>query len=97
MIKEFLEKNPLPELDEKRQISDEQKIAAYSESPFCAECKRKFKDYKEPEYHHIKRYADGGETELDNILVICKECHDVIHGKKNIVDIEENDIPESDE
>ena len=97
LIKEFLEKNPLPELDDKRQLTDQEKITANSLNPFCAKCNRKFKDYKEPEYHHINRYIDGGETEQNNILVVCKECHDKIHGIIKIPDIEEKDLPGDDE
>ncbi|MEI6143603.1 MAG: HNH endonuclease [Mariniphaga sp.] len=76
---EFLKKNNLPKLDGKRQITDEEKISAYSKKPFCTGCMRKFKDYKEAEYHHVERYSDGGATELNNIIVLCPKCHDKIH------------------
>ena len=29
--------------------------------------------------HHILRRKYGGATEEDNLLIICKECHDIVH------------------
>ncbi len=80
-MKEYLiNELELKKLDENRQISEENKIAIYGKANGCCEkCGKKFKDYKEPEYHHIELYSDGGETTMDNIMVLCKECHDDIH------------------
>ena len=80
-MKEFMIKElKLKELDDNRQISEEDKITAYSKAECCCEkCGKKFKDYKEPEYHHIELYSEGGKTTLDNIMVLCKDCHDDIH------------------
>lgn len=96
LIKEFENKYPLKTTDERRQISDEEKIECFSKQHVCQECGREFKDYKEPEYHHKIRYADGGQSEINNILVLCSKCHDEIHGKKefkpsNEVEIEEDE------
>lgn len=87
-MKEFMiNELELKELDENRQISEEDKIAAYGKSNECCEkCGKKFKDYKEAEYHHIELYSEGGKTTLDNISVLCKNCHDEIH--RNKVDLE---------
>ncbi len=69
----------LKELDIKRQISDEEKNRGV-----CENCGKKFKDYKEAEYHHIELYSEGGETKIDNIMVLCPECHKEKHrGKPN--------------
>ncbi|MFH1591966.1 MAG: DUF262 domain-containing protein [Candidatus Woesearchaeota archaeon] len=84
LIREFLEKCKLEELDEKRQISDEEKIAAFEKNSKCELCGKSFKDYKEPEYHHKIRHVDGGKSELGNIMVLCEKCHDRIHGKEKI-------------
>jgi len=82
-------------LADKRQISREEKIAAYAAHPACQECGKKFKDYKEPEYHHTQRYADGGESDLSNIEVLCGECHKRVHGKGEInIPSEEEKIEE---
>lgn len=93
-MKEFLIKElKLRQLDENRQISEEDKIAIYGKVNGCCEkCSKKFKDYKEPEYHHIELYSEGGETTIDNIMVLCQDCHDDIHRTTADVAI----IPEED-
>lgn len=96
ILEEFHKKVKLEELDDKRQISDEEKIAIFSNNPNCTACGYKFKDHKEPEYHHIKRFADGGKTELNNIMVLCASCHDKAHGKEQIVMPSESDYTEED-
>lgn len=80
LIKEFLAKHQIAELDDKRQISDEDKIAIFATRKSCELCNCKFKDYKEAEYHHKERYADGGKTSIENIMILCTKCHDRIHG-----------------
>ncbi len=76
LIKEaFLNEIKLVEKDVKRQISNEEKIALFSQHPQCEMCGYVFKDYKEPEYHHIERHTDGGPSTPGNIMVLCKDCH----------------------
>lgn len=81
------------ELDIKRQISDEEKIAAFAKAGgVCENCGKKLKDYKEAEYHHIELYCEGGETKIDNIMVLCPECHREKHREKpNGRDIDERE------
>ncbi|RPG28568.1 MAG: DUF262 domain-containing protein [Muricauda sp. TMED12] len=84
LIEEFLKKYNVLELDDKRQINDEDKIAAFNSSNGKCEfkgCNYKFKDYKEAEYHHEKLYSQGGKSELGNITVLCSTCHSKVHGK----------------
>ena len=70
----------LIELDDSRQISDEEKIQSYARvNKKCERCGKSFKDYKEAEYHHIDYYCYGGPSEVDNIMVLCQQCHDDIH------------------
>lgn len=98
LINEFLKKNKLKELDLKRQISDEEKLNVFSKltDQLCEMCKNTiFKNYKDAEYHHIDRYADGGKTKKDNIMAICKECHKRIHGKVAIIVPNDNEFEES--
>lgn len=95
LINEFVKKYNILELDNRRQISDEEKMVAYSKHPNCERCNKDFASYNEPEYHHIIRYADGGTRELQNIQVLCKECHDIVHGKK--IEAVNNDLEEIDE
>lgn len=87
LIDEFLAKYNVSELDDRRQINDEEKISAFSQADGKCEypnCEIVFKDYKEAEYHHKEMYANGGKSELDNIMVLCTKCHDKIHGKERI-------------
>jgi len=97
LVSEFLKKNELIELDEKRQISDENKIAVFAKRSCCEMCKKEFKDYREAEYHHKERYADGGKSKAENIMVLCVVCHDRIHGNAPIVLPLEEEMTESDE
>ena len=42
---------------------------------------------KEPvlEMHHIKQRKDGGSNELDNLLLLCPNCHgEIHHGIRNL-------------
>lgn len=94
LIQEFLKKFNLAELDDRRQISNEEKIHAFSKHQACEKCQKQFKDYREPEYHHKEHYANGGKTEIDNIMVLCSKCHNQIHGKANIQLLTEEDIEE---
>jgi 5-methylcytosine-specific restriction endonuclease McrA len=94
IIKEFLKKFDIEEKDERRQITEEEKIACFAKNSSCKLCGLVFKDYKEPEYHHIKMHAQGGRTEIDNIMVLCEECHDKIHGNTAIEEPAEAEIEE---
>lgn len=76
---EFLKKHSLEELDPRRQISDEDKIAKFSQSPNCEKCGCAFKDHKEARYHHKIRHTDGGKSVLENIMILCDECHVGVH------------------
>ena len=91
LIRKFLETCSVDEKD-KRQINDEKKIACFTKHAECQTCGKKFKDYKEPEYHHKTMYAFGGKSEIDNIMVLCTECHDEIHGAEKIQPPTENEI-----
>ncbi|MEA3494425.1 MAG: DUF262 domain-containing protein [Bacteroidota bacterium] len=94
LIREFLSKYPLDELDDRRQISDEEKISIFSEKQNCELCSAEFKDYKEAEYHHKTRYADGGKSEIGNIMILCSKCHDEIHGQKIEISLPSEDEKE---
>ena len=99
LIKEFIDRYDIVELDEKRQITDEEKARLFEKHPYCERCNKKFDFYNEPEYHHIVRYIDGGASEESNIKILCKECHDIVHGKKieEIPDLDEQEELNEDE
>ena len=44
----------------------------------CGDCGRHIKQI-EHQYHHILRWKDGGETSIDNAVLICNECHKTAH------------------
>tara|TARA_R110001592_G_C13188743_1_gene752055 strand:+ start:9956 stop:11779 length:1824 start_codon:yes stop_codon:yes gene_type:complete len=84
LILEFKKKHKILELDDKRQISDEEKIITFGKAHGkCSslDCNVIFKDYKEAEYHHVDLYSHGGKSEIKNIQVLCTNCHDDIHRK----------------
>lgn len=83
LMQEFLKKYDLTELDDRRQISDGEKIAAFSKNSHCERCGKSFKDFREPEYHHKVRYADGGKTDIGSIMVLCSDCHKRVHGNED--------------
>ena len=33
--------------------------------------------------HHIRHWADGGPTDLDNLVALCGHCHRYIHSNGN--------------
>lgn len=51
LINEFVNKYHILELDNRRQISDEEKMVAFTKHPYCERCKKEFRNYTEPEYH----------------------------------------------
>jgi hypothetical protein len=81
LVNEFLAKHSLTELDDRRQIRDEDKLAVFATRKTCVLCNYAFKDYKDAEYHHKDRYIDGGKTSIDNILILCSTCHDAVHSQ----------------
>lgn len=92
IMKEILEKLDVKDKDENRQINEEEKISVFDkQGGECQECHKKFKDYGEPDYHHKEMYSLGGRTNIDNIIILCKDCHHKIHGseKVELTDIEE--------
>lgn len=98
LVNEFIKKYHILELDDKRQITDEEKARLFEKHPYCDRCEKKFNSYNEPEYHHIIRYADGGTRAEDNIQILCANCHDIIHGKKvEEIVILENELDEQEE
>ncbi len=87
LLKHCLEKIKPNALSDTRQITDEEKARIYGERGECCErCSTQFNDHREPEYHHIKRYVDGGESHIDNIEMLCRECHKKVHGKSDITE-----------
>ena len=80
---EFLRKTPLLKLDDRRQISDEEKIEVFNNQNGECQllgCTIKFKSYHDPEYHHVTMWSKGGETKKEQIKILCPDkCHDAVH------------------
>ena len=50
----------------------------------CQHCKGKSKD-KRLEVHHIIFRSDNGSDEPENLITLCKTCHDMVHDGKIII------------
>jgi hypothetical protein len=83
ILKRFLKKyNPVP-LDENRLFSNEQKIAIFRRDlEKCQICgKQLVYGCHDTQFHHKDKYIDGGSTEINRGLLVCKSCHlSKIHG-----------------
>ena len=67
----------------RRAFSDRQQKQAYErQKGKCARCHKPFA-LKEMEGHHKKAFADGGETTIENCIMLCKDCHIDYHAEHN--------------
>ena len=66
----------------KRAFSDKQQKQVYEkQNRRCAICKNLF-SLHEMEGHHKIPFVDGGETTIDNCVMLCKDCHDDYHAER---------------
>lgn len=83
ILKRFLDKYNPARLDENRLFTDDQKIAIFRrDHEECQVCGKKltFGD-SDTQFHHKDKYTGGGRTEIDNGLLVCRDCHlNRIHG-----------------
>lgn len=85
ILKEFLSKHEIKEKDENRQISDADKIVVFDRNDGkCQICNKEFRDHGEPDYHHKEMYSEGGKTNIDNIIILCRDCHHKVHGTDKV-------------
>ena len=84
MLKRFLTQYNPARLDEDRLFSHNQKLEIYHrDGEKCQVCGKHlvFGD-PETQYHHKDRFIEGGLTETDKGLLVCRDCHlNKIHGK----------------
>lgn len=67
--------------DVRRLFSTKQKVAARdNQKSKCANCKCSLLQ-QAWEAHHKIRWADGGMTDEENCVVLCKPCHDQVHNE----------------
>ncbi len=43
--------------------------------------------------HHVKHWADGGETKLDNLLLLCRRHHVAVHEEGYLIEIQPDGEP----
>ncbi len=83
LVKRFVEQYGPVELDEDRIFGYDQKLVIFRKyGGVCQVCgeKLEFGD-SHTHYHHIDPYIAGGETEVENGLLVCQDCHlNKIHG-----------------
>ena len=46
---------------------------------------------KHVEYHHVKHWSEGGETEPENLVKLCRFHHDMVHDDHFIIEWQEHD------
>ena len=49
----------------------------------CQSCKKKTRNNSELHVHHILFKSNGGTDTKNNLITLCKPCHDKLHKKKN--------------
>jgi len=49
----------------------------------CQSCKNKSRQNAELHVHHIKFRSNGGTDTKNNLMTLCKPCHDKLHKRKN--------------
>lgn len=83
LVRCFIEQYGPVELDEDRIFSYDQKLAIFRKyDGVCQVCGKKlgFGD-SHTHYHHIDPYVAGGETAVENGLLVCQDCHlNKVHG-----------------
>lgn len=51
--------------------------------PLCERCKAKHgRDTEADTVHHITPKRFGGRDHFDNFMALCRECHEIIEGRK---------------
>jgi len=84
MLKRFLTQYNPARLGEDRLFSHNQKLEIYHRDGEKCQICGKHLVFGDPEtqYHHKDRFIEGGLTEVDKGLLVCRDCHlNKIHGK----------------
>ncbi|MBM3173059.1 MAG: DUF262 domain-containing protein [Chloroflexi bacterium] len=76
LMKRFLAEHPdVQQLDDKRVLTPEQRLAVYwRDKGRCQICSEQVSD-KEFEIHHTEAWYKGGPTTVNNSQTLCKACH----------------------
>lgn len=84
LVRRFVVQYAPVELDEQRIFADDQKLEIFRKCDgVCQRCGRKLEFADScTHYHHVDPYITGGETEVANGLLVCRDCHlRGIHGR----------------
>ena len=57
--------------------------AYVKEHPVCEMCKKRGINTQTQEVHHIIPLAEGGSSDWDNLMALCKSCHSRLHTFKS--------------
>ena len=79
-VKEMEELAKIDYKDQKRTLSDAGRASVYyRDNRKCQVCRMDGNDevvrFSEAEFHHIKPHAEGGKTNLDNLVTVHERCH----------------------
>ena len=55
--------------------------AYLSRNPICEECLSKGRTTAANTVHHIIEIDNGGTNHFDNLMALCRDCHERIHGR----------------
>ena len=81
ILTQFLKENPnTPLKDQQRTFDYGQKLAVYTRVGGRCEKHEGKVNFDEAEFHHVKYYSNGGPTTVENARLLCKKCHDEVHG-----------------
>ncbi|MCX6659174.1 MAG: HNH endonuclease signature motif containing protein [Candidatus Bathyarchaeota archaeon] len=83
MITEFHKTYPdLPQKDPQREFDYWQRLAIFDKAKGCCQgsCPPgTYIRFEEGQYHHVKRWIDGGTTTVENGQSLCAACHQRVH------------------
>lgn len=84
MLRRFIEQYNPQRLDEERLFSHKQKLDIYNrDGGVCQICSRHLAfGNSKTHYHHKDKFIEGGRTQTEKGLLVCRDCHlREIHGK----------------
>lgn len=50
--------------------------------PFCQLCREAGRRTRANTVHHIKAVSEGGSSEWNNLMALCRSCHSALHAKQ---------------
>ena len=77
LLKRFLDRYNPARLDENRLFTDEQKIVIFRrDQEKCQVCGKNLTfGNPDTQFHHKDKYIEGGRTEVEKGLLVCRDCH----------------------